>query len=89
MAAEGLGELGGLAVPNAARDIADRHAAGLEQLEGTLHAYLGHVTAETGVSDFCEGPLELAPRRRKTSCHLVELEILWILALDDLLGLLK
>src|SRR5215218_7672829 len=63
VAAERLGELGRLAVPDAARDLADGEAAAGEELRGALHPHAREVLAEGRVADLGVGALELAARR--------------------------
>jgi hypothetical protein len=72
VAAERLGELGGLPVSDAVGDLADGQRSRLEQLGGPLHADLGQVVAERGLADLGVRTLELAARRRDTPCDVVE-----------------
>src|SRR3954453_9356895 len=51
VAAEGLGELGGLAIPDAVGHVADRQGPDAEHLGGALHAHGREVLAEAGVAD--------------------------------------
>jgi hypothetical protein len=89
VAAEGLGELGGLAVADASGHLAHRERALAEHLEGPAHADLGEVRAEARAAGLGEGALELTPRRGEPAGHRVELEVAGVLALDDLDGLLE
>jgi hypothetical protein len=89
MAAERLGELGGLPVPDARRHVTDGQRAVLEQLQRALHPHLGHVGAKARPADLGEGALELAPRRREPARDLVELQILRVFPPDYFLRLLE
>src|SRR3954462_12717981 len=80
VAAERLGELSGLPVADAGGHVADRHRPVLQELEGALHADLGHVRAEARVADLGEGALQLAARSGEPACDLVELQVVRILA---------
>jgi hypothetical protein len=51
MAAECLGELGGLPVAHPVGDLADREATVTEHLRRALHPHGGEVLAERGVAD--------------------------------------
>ena len=62
VAAEGLGELGRLAVADAVGDLADGRPTGREHLSGALHAHRREVLAEGGAADLGVGPLQLAAR---------------------------
>ena len=72
VAAERLGELGGLAVADAVGDLAHGHAAAGEQLGGAVHADAGQVLAEGGVADLGVGALELAARGGDAAGDVVE-----------------
>src|SRR4051812_9215648 len=58
--AERLGELGGLAVPDAVRHLAHGQAPARQQLRRALHPDAGEVLAERGVADLGVGALQLA-----------------------------
>src|SRR3954452_5674101 len=89
VAAERLGELGGLAVPDPARDLAHRQAAAREQLGRTLHPDAREVLAERGVADLGVGALELAARGRDAARDVVERQVGGVLRLDDLDGIVE
>src|SRR4051794_18763887 len=89
MAAEGLGELGGLAVPDAVRDLAHGQAAARQQLGRTLHPDVREVLAERGVADLGVGALELAARGRDAARDVVERDIRGVVGLDDLDGIVE
>src|SRR4051812_10799268 len=88
VAPERLGELGRLAVPDAGRNLADRHRAGGQQLGGAGHPHPGQVLAERGAADLGEGPLELAARGGQAPGDVIQRELLGVLALDDMARLL-
>src|SRR3954452_5031827 len=89
MAAERLGELGGLAVPDPARDLAHGQAAAREQLGRALHPDAREVLAERGVADLGVGALELAARGRDAAGDVVERQVRGVLRLDDLGGIVE
>src|SRR5215211_5174873 len=84
MAPERLGELGGLAVSHAVRDLADRQAAGRQQLAGALHADSRELVAERRVPDLGERPLQLAARRGDAAGDVIERELFLVLVRHDL-----
>ena len=87
--AEGLRELGGLAVSHAMRDLANGERAGGEHLGGFLHPDARQVVAEGGLADLGVRPLELTAGGRDAAGDVVEREIGRVLAIDDLSGLLE
>src|SRR5215207_8255470 len=89
MAAELLGELGGLAVADPVGDLPDGHPARGEELRRLVHPDPGQVVAEGGVADLGVSPLELAPGGRDPAGDLVEREVAAVLVVDDLRGLLE
>src|SRR4051794_4861481 len=89
VAAEGLGELGRLAVADAARDLAHGQAAPRQQLGRALHPDTGEVLAERRVADLGVRALELAARGGDAARDVVEGQVRAVLGLDDLDGILE
>src|SRR5207302_5959199 len=89
VAAERLGELGGLAVAHPAGHLPDRERALPQELERTAHPDLRQVGAEARLAGLRECALELAARGGQAPGHGVELEVARVLALDDVDGLLE
>src|SRR3954471_17123336 len=89
VAAERLGELGGLAVADPVGDLADGERPGGEHLGGLLHPDLGQVVAERGLADLRVGALELTAGRGHAAGDVVQGERGRELAVDDLRGLVE
>src|SRR3954447_22835705 len=89
VAAERLGELGGLAVPDPARDLAHGQAAAREQPGPAPPPGPREVLAERGVADLGVGALELAARGRDAAGDVVERQVRGVLRLDDLGGIVE
>src|SRR5437899_5010 len=89
VAAERLGELGGLAVAHPAGHLPDRERALPQELERTTHPDLCQVGAEARLASLREGALKLAARGGQAPGHGVELEVARVLAPDDVDGLLE
>lgn len=89
VAAEGLGELGGLPVADGACDAVDGERAVLQELAGPRHPDALEVAPEAGLTRFGESALELAPRRGDPAGHVVERQALGVVAVDQLGGLLE
>jgi hypothetical protein len=83
VAAEGLGELRGLAIADPVGDLADGRAAAAEHVGGALHAHRGEVLAERRVADLRVGALELTAARGDPSGDVVEAQVGGELGLDD------
>ena len=84
MAAEGLGELGGLAIADRARHLVHGQGAISQQLRGLGHADLLQVGAEAGLTGLGEGSLELSPGGGDLKGHVIEGEVRLVVALEDL-----
>src|SRR4051794_13114631 len=83
VAAERLGELGGLAVADAVGHVADGEAPDPQQLGGAVHAHGGQVLTEGGLADLAVGALQLASRGGHATGDVVERQVGGVLVLDD------
>jgi hypothetical protein len=84
VAVERARELGGLAVADAHRDVADGDPAAGEELARVPHPHLREMAAEAGAADLGEGALKLTAGCCDPMRDVVELERGRVLALDDL-----
>ncbi len=75
MAPERLRELGGLAVADAVRDLADGQPAARQELARALHAHGGEVLAERRVPDLRVGALQLPARGGDAPRDVVERQV--------------
>src|SRR4051794_34278186 len=89
VAAEGLGELGRLAVADTARDLAHGQATPRQQLGRALHPDAGEMLAERRAADLGVGALELTARGGDAARDVVEGQVRGVLGLDDLDGILE
>ena len=84
VAPEGLRELCRLAVANPAGHLSDRQRALAQQLVRAAHPDLGQERAEARAPRLGEGALELAARGGEATGDGVELQVVGVLAVDDL-----
>jgi hypothetical protein len=89
MTPERLGELGRLAVPDAAGHLAHGERPRGQELGRVAHADPGQVLAERRVADLGVGALELPARRGDAARDVVEREVGREVLLDDRDGLLE
>ena len=75
VAAEHLGELGGLPVAHRAGHGLDRQRARQEQLSGAIHAGSLELSAERGAPDLGQGALKLAAARGDLVRHAPERQV--------------
>ena len=88
VAAEGLGELGGLAIADRLGGLRHRRALA-QELCSTLHPHPAEVAAEAAVPALGEGALQLARRREKPPRNLIQGERVGVFERDDRRRLLE
>jgi hypothetical protein len=83
MTPERLRELGRLAVPDTARNLADGQVPVAQQRGGALHANPRQVLAKRGVADLGVRALELSARRGHAPGDVIKREVVRVFGLHD------